>query len=110
MEWVDHGVDSIFGTAPQHQSSVEDLIDSYTSEGSDIRSVAVGELEVGDYVCHPDTGEWWILDEEPETGTDPDSLTLMLRDVYTGHREETEVPSDAVMDVRDLTETHLAAV
>ena len=110
MEWVDHGVDSIFGTAPQHQSSVEDLIDSYTSEGSDIRSVAVGELEVGDYVCHPDTGEWWILDEAPETGTDPDSLTLMLRDVYTGHREETEVPSDAVMDVRDLTETHLAAV
>lgn len=34
----------------------------------------------------------------------------MLRDVYTGEREETEVPADAVMDVRDLTETHLAAV
>lgn len=109
MEWVDHGVDSIFGEAP-HQRSVEDLVDSYTGEDSDIRAVAVGELEVGDYICHPDTGEWWILDEEPEPGPDPDSLTLMLRDVYTGQREETEVPADAVMDVRDLTETHLAAV
>jgi S-DNA-T family DNA segregation ATPase FtsK/SpoIIIE len=110
MEWVDHGVDSIFGTAPQSQGTVADLVDSYTSEDSDIRSVAVGELEVGDYLCHPDTGEWWILDEEPEAGPDADSLTLMLRDVYTGRREETEVPADAVMDVRDLTETHLAAV
>lgn len=110
MEWADHGVDSIFGTAPQHQRSVEDLIDSYTAEDSDVRSVAVGELEVGDYLCHPDTGEWWILDEEPETGPDADSLTLMLRDVYTGRREETDVPADAIIDVRDLAETHLAAV
>jgi len=108
MQWVDHGVDSIFGSAPQSQRSVADLIDSYTGDDSDVRAVAVGELEVGDYLCHPDTGEWWILDEEPETGSAPDSLVLMLRDVYTGHREETEVPADAVMDVRDLTETHLA--
>lgn len=110
MEWVDHGVDSIFGTAPQQQGSVEDLIDSYAGADNDTRSVAVGELEVGDYLCHPDTGEWWILDEEPEAGPAPDTVTLMLRDVYTGQREETEVPADAVMDVRDLTENHLAAV
>lgn len=109
MQWVDHGVDSIFGSAPQ-QGTIEDLIDSYTSEDGATRSVAVGELEVGDYLCHPDTGEWWLLDEEPETGSAPDTVTLMLRDVYTGHREETEVPADAVMDVRELTETHLAAV
>jgi S-DNA-T family DNA segregation ATPase FtsK/SpoIIIE len=108
MEWADQGVDSIFGTAP-NTHTVADLVDSYT-EDSDFRSVPVGELEVGDYLCHPDTGEWWILDEEPEAGAAADTVTLMLRDVYTGTREETEVPADAVLDVRDLAETHLAAV
>jgi hypothetical protein len=57
------------------------------------------DLEIGDYLCHSDTGDWWTLGEEPTVGKDPDTTTLVLRNVYDGERETTEVPSDAIIDV-----------
>ena len=74
------------------------------------RRVDVRELEIGDYLCHPGTGDWAILDEEPSPGEDPDTTVLILRDAFSGEREETEVASDATIEVKDLAETHLAAV
>jgi hypothetical protein len=111
LEFVDRGVDSIFGSAPggpHTPSTSEELIAAY-DDGQDraIRHVSVGELEVGDYLCHPDTAQWWILDEEPLPGGEPDTTVLVLRNVYTGAREESEVPTDTVLDVRDLPESHL---
>jgi hypothetical protein len=107
MDWSDKGVDSIFGSVPR---SLADLVDSYTSQDSQTRTVSVGELQVGDYLCHPDTGDWWILAEEPETSLDDDAAVLvMLRDPHTGEREESEISASARIEVRDLAEVHLAA-
>jgi hypothetical protein len=87
-----------------------DLVSTYDEDSALTRSVAVLDLEIGDYLCHPDTGDWWTLGEEPTVGKDPDTTTLVLRNVYDGERETTEVPSDAIIDVRDLAESHLAAI
>ena len=73
-------------------------------------TATASELEIGDYLCHPETGDWAILDEEPSPGEDPDTTVLILRDAFSGEREETEVASDATIEVKDLAETHLAAV
>jgi S-DNA-T family DNA segregation ATPase FtsK/SpoIIIE len=111
LDFEDRGVESIFGTAPggpRTPTSAQELVDSYEEPDQESRRVAVSELEVGDYLCHPDTGDWAILDEDPSPGDGPDTTVLMLRDVYSGEREETEVASDCIVEVRDLAETHLA--
>lgn len=114
LDFQDRGVESIFGTAPggprsQTLTSAQDLVDSYVDLDGESRRVEISDLEVGDYLCHPDTGEWAILDEEPAPADSPDATILILRDVYSGEREETEVASDALVEVRDLAETHLAS-
>jgi hypothetical protein len=109
LEVGDPGTDSIFGPPPVGGAAVtvQELVDSYT-DTDDIRHVPVGELEVGDYVCAPETGSWWILDEEPAEGEDePDMTVLLLRDIYTGEREVITVDNDATLDVRDLAENHV---
>jgi hypothetical protein len=112
-EWLDvqdRGVESIFGNAPggPRPASAQELAHSYVDLEAESRHVDVAELQIGDYLCHPETGEWAILDEEPSPGPDPDTTVLILRDAYSGEREETEVASDATIEVRDLAETHLA--
>lgn len=110
---VDDGVDSIFGSAPggpRTANTAEDLVSTYVATELDSRRVAIAELEIGDYLCHPQTGDWAILDEEPGPGGTPDTTVLILRDLYSGEREETEVSSDALVEVRELAETHLASV
>ncbi|KAA1250699.1 type IV secretion system DNA-binding domain-containing protein [Mycobacterium simiae] len=116
-EWLDvhdRGVESIFGSAPGGPrpltpTCAQELVCSYEESAGESRRVVVGDLEVGDYLCHPTTGDWVILDEEPTPGEDPDTTVLILRDVYTGEREEAEVASDATVEVRDLVETHLTS-
>lgn len=113
LDFQDRGVESIFGTTPDGPrpltpSSAQELV-HYVELDSGSRRVEVAELEVGDYLCHPDTGDWAILDEESGPGDTPDTTVLILRDVYSGEREETEVASDAWVEVRDLAETHLAS-
>ncbi|RFZ07577.1 DNA translocase FtsK [Mycobacterium marinum] len=111
LSLVDDGVDSIFGSAPDGPRTpvtAQELVSAYDNAEGENRHVAVAELEVGDYMCHPDTREWAILDEEPIPGENPETTTLILRDVFSGEREETEVASGAVVAVRDLPETHLA--
>ncbi|WP_099020956.1 FtsK/SpoIIIE domain-containing protein [Mycolicibacterium palauense] len=112
LDFQDRGVESIFGSAPggPRPASSEELADSYVDLDVESRHVTVDELEIGDYVCQPETGEWAILDEEPSPGPDQDTTVLILRDAISGEREETEVASDAMIEVRDLAETHLAAV
>jgi len=115
LDFQDRGVESIFGAAPGGPrpvtpASARELVSIYDQTDGESRRVEVTDLEVGDYLCHPDTGEWAILDEEPGPGESPDATVLILRDVYSGEREETEVASDALVEVRDLAETHLAAV
>lgn len=110
LDFQDRGVESIFGHAPggPRPASAQELVCSYEEPDVESRHVEVTELEIGDYLCHPETGEWAILDEEPSPSGDPDTTVLILRDVYSGEREETEVPSNATIEVRDLAETHLA--
>ncbi len=107
-------MESIFGNAPRRPprpASAAELAESYVDLDVESRRVDVSELEVGDYLCHPETGgDWAILDEEPSPGEDPDTTVLILRDAFSGEREETEVASDATIEVKDLAETHLAAV
>lgn len=115
LDFHDRGVESIFGTAPGGPrpltpATAQDLVSAYDQSDGESRRVEVVDLDVGDYLCHPDTGDWAILDEEPGPGESPDTTVLILRDVYSGEREETEVSSDALVEVRDLAETHLAAV
>ena len=112
LDFQDRGVESIFGNAPggPRPASAEELAESYVDLDVESRRVDVSELEIGDYLCHPETGDWAILDEEPSPGEDPDTTVLILRDAFSGEREETEVASDATIEVKDLAETHLAAV
>ena len=112
LDFQDRGVESIFGNAPggPRPASAAELAESYVDLDVESRRVDVSELEIGDYLCHPETGDWAILDEEPSPGEDPDTTVLILRDAFSGEREETEVASDATIEVKDLAETHLAAV
>lgn len=112
LSLVDDGVDSIYGSAPggpRTPSSAEELVSTYAPTDLDIRRVAIADLDRGAYLCHPHTGDWMILVEEPTPGESPDTTTLLLRDIHSGEHEETEVDSDAIVEVKDLPESHLVA-
>jgi len=114
-EWLqveDRGVDSIFGRAPGHAypatpTTSEQLVDMYEDEMGDTRTIGVVDLDIGDYVRNPNTGEWGIVDDEPVTADDS-TTSLMLRNIHTGQREETSVDTNTALEVRDIAETHLA--
>lgn len=112
-EWLDaqdRGVESIFGDLPRSASAPAainlDLVSEYDHH-TGARSVPVTELDIGDYLCNPDTDEWVILDEEPTPGTDDSTVSLLVRNIHTGAREEIELDDTATIEVRDLAETHL---
>jgi hypothetical protein len=112
-EWLtfaDQGVDSIFGSAPggpRTPTTSQELVDAYEVDNVEVRQVKVADIEAGDYLRHPDTVEWGILDEEPIQTVDRDAVVLVLRDIYTGDREEIEVNPDALLDIREIPESHL---
>lgn len=113
LNFSDEGVDSIFGAGPGGPrrnitpDTPDELVDAYEANNSEIRQCSVNEIEVGDYLRQPDAQEWGILDEPPVVVNSRDAAILILRDIYSGDREEIEVSLNTRLDVRDLPESHI---
>lgn len=113
LEIHDAGIDSIYGQLPpsMRPTTPEELVSTvYESDDDEghIREVKITDLQIGDYLCNPNTGDWAILDEEPiHDADDPTNTILVLRDNYSGDREEAHIGSTESLQVREIPETHL---